>query len=391
MNHAHYLAWQYLRFHWIKTLVLTVSISLVLFIPLSMNFLVNKSAKRFSARAESTPLVVGTKGSATDLTLNTLYFKEPIADPLTFNELEMLQHDSVSAIPLHSQFEAKGFSIVGTSLDYLQFRSLQLAEGRPFVVLGECIIGADVSRSTGLTIGESLVTTPAGAFDVAGSFPLKMKVVGVLSASNTPDDQAIFVDLKTSWIIAGLAHGHQDLVAGPDSLLMSRSDTNVVANPSVLSYTEITDENLESFHFHGDISNFPVDAILVVPKNRRQSIQLRGRFEERTENVQMIVPLTIINDLVSTMFTIRDTVVAAGIVVATAALAIMALVFWHSLKLRQKEINTMKKIGGSNAVINSILGLEIGLIMGIGILLAGLGTMLFARFGLPLVESILTN
>ena len=214
MNQAYYVAWQYLRFHWVKTVILTLSISLVLFIPLGMNYLVNKSAKRFTARAASTPLVVGTKGSATDLTLNTLYFKEPVSDPLTFDELVRIQQDSILAIPLHSQFEAKGFRIVGTSLDYLRFRDLQLVSGRPFVVLGECVIGADVSLVTGLTPGETLITTPAGAFDVAGSFPLKMTVAGVLSPSNSPDDQAIFVDIKTSWIIAGLAHGHQDLVAG---------------------------------------------------------------------------------------------------------------------------------------------------------------------------------
>ena len=105
----------------------------------------------------------------------------------------------------------------------------------------------------------------------------------------------------------------------------------------------------------------------------------------------MIVPLTIVNELVNTMFSIRDTMVAAGIVVVVATLAIMALVFWLSLKLRQKEINTMKKIGGSSAVINSILGLEIGLIIGMGILLAGLSTLLFAQFGLPWMESFLTN
>jgi putative ABC transport system permease protein len=218
-----------------------------------------------------------------------------------------------------------------------------------------------------------------------------MTVAGILNPTGTADDKGIFVDIKTSWIIAGLAHGHQDLIEGPDSLLLTKSDSLLVASPSVLSYTEITEENLDSFHFHGDISEYPLDAILVIPESRRQSIQLRGRFEQRTDNIQMIVPLAIVNDLVDTMFSVRDTVVAAGMTVVGAALAIMTLVYWLSFKIRQQEINTIRKIGGANASIYSMLGIEIGLTVGIGILLALLATMILSRFGLPLVEGFLTS
>ena len=38
-----------------------------------------------------------------------------------------------------------------------------------------------------------------------------MQVVGVLEPSYTADDGAIFVDLKTAWVIQGLVHGHQDM------------------------------------------------------------------------------------------------------------------------------------------------------------------------------------
>ena len=34
---------------------------------------------------------------------------------------------------------------------------------------------------------------------------------GVLEPTGTADDRVIFVDLKTSWIMAGHGHGHQDL------------------------------------------------------------------------------------------------------------------------------------------------------------------------------------
>jgi putative ABC transport system permease protein len=391
MNPVIYLAWKYLTYHKAKTILLIISIALILFIPLGLNYLVNRSAEEFISRAVATPLVVGTKGSATDQTLNTLYFKEPSTDPLPYREFTSLQANAVMAIPLHTRFEAKGFRIAGTSLEYMTFRDLEIESGRLFTLLGECVLGAAVARATGLTVGETLISTPAGAFDVAGSFPLKMKVVGVLEPASTPDDQVIFTDIKTSWLIAGLAHGHQDVISGPDSLLLSKSDTNQVANASLLPYTEITEDNMDSFHFHGDISDYPVDAILVVPDSRREDIQLRGRFEERTDNVQVIVPERVISDLVTTMFSVRDSLVTAGIAVGLATMVIVVLVFWLSIKLRWPEINTMKKIGGSVKTINTILSLEIVFTIGISILVAVMITYLFGRFGLPLVEGLITG
>lgn len=391
MNPVIYLAWKYLSYHKLKTILLIISIALILFIPLGLNYLVNRSAEEFISRAVATPLVVGAKGSATDQTLNTLYFKEPATDPLPYQELTRLQDSAVMAIPLHTRFEAKGFRIAGTSLEYITFRDLQFESGRLFTLLGECVLGAAVAKATGLSIGETLISTPAGAFDVAGSFPLKMKVVGILKSASTPDDKVIFTDIKTSWLIAGLAHGHQDVISGPDSLLLAKSDTNLVANASLLPYTEITEDNLESFHFHGDVSDYPLDAILVVPNSRREEIQLRGKFEERAENVQIIVPERVISDLVTTMFSVRDSLVTAGIAVGLATMAIVLLVFWLSIKLRGAEINTMKKIGGSVRAINTILSMEILFTIGISILVAVVITYLFGRFGLPLVESLLTG
>ena len=63
------------------------------------------------------------------------------------------------------------------------------------------VIGADVAKQLSLKTGDSLISTPETVFDIAGIYPLKMNIVGVLKQSHTPDDRAVFVDLKTAWII----------------------------------------------------------------------------------------------------------------------------------------------------------------------------------------------
>jgi putative ABC transport system permease protein len=54
----------------------------------------------------------------------------------------------------------------------------------------------------------------------------------VLERAHTPDDLAVFVDIKTAWVIEGIGHGHQDLSRETDgTLIMQRSESGVVASP----------------------------------------------------------------------------------------------------------------------------------------------------------------
>jgi putative ABC transport system permease protein len=132
-------------------------------------------------------------------------------------------------------------------------------QGGLFALLGECVVGSQVADELGLAPGDQLLTDRENILDIAGLYPLKMNVVGVLAPSRTADDQAVFIDLKTAWVIQGLGHGHQDLSQETDeSKLLSRDEKSIVASAAVLPYTEITESNLDSFHFHGELDEFPL-------------------------------------------------------------------------------------------------------------------------------------
>jgi hypothetical protein len=76
-----------------------------------------------------------------------------------------------------------------------------------------------------------------------------MYVVGVLNSSHTPDDRAVFVDIKTAWVIAGLGHGHTDLATTTDQQnILEQRDGTIVASAKVVQYTEITPDNIDSWH-----------------------------------------------------------------------------------------------------------------------------------------------
>ncbi len=391
MNDVLYLAWRYLRFNWGKTVLLVSAISLVLFVPAGLHVVVEQGARTLTARAEATPLLIGAPGSAVDLTLSALYFRPPNLAAAEYRELQRVGDTGLAlGIPLHLRYTVRKQRIVGTTLDYADFRGLKVARGRWFGLLGECVLGAEAARILGAGPGDHVLSSAGSAFDVAGAFPLKMPVVGVLAPTGTADDEAVFVDLKTTWIISGLAHGHENVnqaLEGEQGVLEVQ-EGNVVANATVLSYTEITPENIDAFHFHGDPDNFPVDAIIAVPRNRRAGILLRGRYEEEGTAVQMLVPSAVVNEVLETMFSVRDYVLLGSIGVALATLVTAALVFVLSIRLRRREIETIRKIGGASRHLQGMLAAEILLVVTGGVLIAGILTAAVSRFGDLLVRFI---
>ena len=294
--HSLYVAWQYLRFHKVKAAVLIAALTLITFLPLAVHILVRASEVQMLDRSQATPLILGQKGSALDLVMNTLYFASKPPETISMGEADRIDETGFAfAIPIYNRYTARGFPIVGTTLDYMSFRRLEVASGRMLAVLGECVLGAAVADRLGLGQGDALISTPENPFDLAGVYPLKMQVVGVLKARHTPDDRAIFVDVRTAWVIEGLGHGHEDVATTRDpQVVLREEDGKLVATAKIVQYTEITQENMNSFHFHGDTGQFPLTSVIAVPHDDKSATLLRGRYLPETSAFQLIQPLGVV-------------------------------------------------------------------------------------------------
>ena len=292
MKQTLYLAWRYLAFHRFKTFILLTSITLILYLPVGLRVLVSQSAEQLTQRAEATPLIVGSKGSPLELVLNTLYFRSSVPEPMPYEEAQKVMDSGLApTVPMYVRFHAQGHPIVGTSIEYFDYRGLEVATGRIFAVLGECVLGSRVADALGARVGDFVISSPENLFDLAGEYPLKMTIVGILQPADGPDDDAVFVDIKTTWIIEGLGHGHQDLTEREAaSAVLSREGNRVVANASIVQYNEITPENIEAFHFHGDISQYPVTSAIAIPPDQKSSALLQGRYQAAEERAQIARP-----------------------------------------------------------------------------------------------------
>ncbi len=391
MREVLYLAWRYLLYHKLKTAILVASVTLIIYLPIGLQVLVQQSAEQLNQRAAATPLVIGAKGSPLELTLNTLYFRAEVPERIPFRQVERVAATGLAMpIPIYARFRARHHPIVGVGFEYFGFRGSLLQSGRFMAVLGECVVGAEVAEELHLGPGSSVVSSPENVFDLAGVYPLKMKVVGVLAPTGTPDDRAVFVDLKTAWIIEGLGHGHRDL-ADPSAAgdVLSREGGRLIANAAVHQFQEVGAENLESFHFHGDSSEFPITAVIAVPKDHKSETLLRGHYLGSSETCQIVQPAQVMDGLLATIFTVQGYVVLCIGLVGGATLATMVLVFLLSLRLRRREIETLVKVGGSRIRVALVMGSEMMGVLAAGLLLAGLLTLLTAWLGPALVPMLL--
>lgn len=360
-----YIAWKYIRYNKIKTATLVACITLISFLPLSLQLLLDKSEEQLMSRAVSTPLIIGAKGSSLDLVMNSLYFSNEIPELISMSASDRVEDTELALpIPLYVRFNARGNPIVGTTLDYFYFRGLKVSQGRQLALLGECVVGAKVAETLHLKPGDSLLTSPVNLFDLAGTYPLKMRVVGVLKKSHTPDDRAVFVDLKTAWVIQGLGHGHEDVTKLNDpTLIYQRTESNVAATARLYHYTEITKNNIESFHFHGNLLDYPITAVIAVPNDTKSGTILRGRYLSKEETLQIVKPEEVIDGLLQNIFRIKNVLDAVISVVALAMILSIVLVFTLSLRLRQREIQTILKLGCSRMTIARLLASEISIIV----------------------------
>ena len=391
MSGALYLGWRYLAHHRFKSSILIASITLMLFLPAATRMLVEDSATALTARADRTPLILGARGSELELVLNTLYFhaKSPAEiDNQVFVDAQSTR--LASFIPIHSRFHAQGAPIVGTSLAYFQFRGLTIAAGRQMGLLGECVIGANVAARLGLDPGDSIISSPETVFDIAGVYPLKMTVAGVLAASGTADDDALFVDVRTAWIIQGLGHGHTDLAdASAGAAVLSRRDDVITANASLTQYAEITAENIAAFHFHGSDETFPLTSVVAVPPDQKNATLLLGRYQD-DELLQLVAPGDVLDDLLETVFAVQNYVILGLAILSLATISVITLVFLLSQQLRRGEFHTLLRIGASKGYVAVLIASEIGFVFLISALLAA-GLMLVTRYyAMQMLQAILT-
>jgi putative ABC transport system permease protein len=376
MKQVFFLAWQSLRFNRLQSIILIFGLAVALYLPLAVNGLVARYQTGLLQRAATTPLVAGGLGSRFDLVLHALYFRGRVPRLLKMADVQAIRDTGYAQpIPLYVRYTARGAPVVGTTLDYFSFRHLRLARGEQLLQMGDCVVGAEAAAGLNLAPGDRLMTDPENLFDLAGSYPVKLRVMGVLAPARAPDDAAVFVDLKTAWLIEGLAHGHSDITGtnADAGVVLSRNATNVTANAALPEVTEVTPENISSIHYHGDPAEFPVSAVLPKAKDDKSATLLRGRYQGPEATVQILAARSVVEELLGLVFRIKRFFDANAALVAVATGLFLLLVVMLSLRLRRPEMETMFRLGCARGLMARLVAAELAAIGLVSVVLALIG------------------
>jgi putative ABC transport system permease protein len=115
--------------------------------------------------------------------------------------------------------------------------------------------------------------------------------------------------------------------------------------------------------------------VIALPYDFRSGVILRGRYLEREEPLQILVPGEVIDRLLGSIMRVARLLDAVVLVVGLAAALAVALAVFLSYQLRRGEVETVFKLGCRRATIARIIAVEVALVLGAGMVLAGLITL----------------
>lgn len=342
--------------------LLAASLGLAFGLPGATRAIVAAFEQELRGRADTAPLVLGAKGSRSDLVLHALYFGSVPPGEITAADRKAFDRQQLAeSAPLLAKATARGVPVIGTDGSYFRLRKLVLAAGGPIKRLGDCVLGSEAADRLGRRPGGRLATDARNLFSLSGGVPVRLRVVGVLAPTGTADDDAAFVSLETAWLIEGLGHSH----ANPQQ----SHDGNPDQDPA-RGFIEVTDENVGRFHFHGSRDRFPLTAVIARPRDEKARLLLVGRYLDGKQGVQLAEADRVVRELLDVALRLRRLFDASAAATALTALLLSGTVVALTLRLRRAEIRTMSRIGLSRGRIALLLGTEFGLIALTAILIA---------------------
>lgn len=361
MRQAFFLAYQYLLASKLRFIVLVVCTSIALSLPVNTFLAVELLSEKLTERGDNTPLLIGKKGNEFALTMNALYFRGNVKETLTMSVYqEAFDKYGALVLPLYIAHTASNTPIVGTNIDYFEARDLQLSQGRLFANLGEVVMGASAAADFNIQVGDSIRSDLQNLYNLAGSYPMTLTVVGILEASGTADDAAVMADLRTVWSLDGLLHGHEE-VTERNSLNGSSESENLEATAAIFMFSELSDENRDGFHLHGDIGDMPLSSLAVFPNEQQENDIILGHFA-LSEYYQAIVPVDIVDDILAIVLKLQHALGFYYGMLFLSTLFFYGLVLHLSLQLRHGELKLIRRIGGSKRTIRNLVFAEIILV-----------------------------
>jgi putative ABC transport system permease protein len=237
------LSWRSLRARPVQTLIPMIVMALA--IALSITVLALGDGVRRGIIQASDPfgvLVVGPKGDSQQLVLNSILLQGLPLGIIPYDIYAQLADDTRVrlAVPLAKGDNVGNAPIIGTSLDFFELRTalnappaFQLVSGDFFSEDFQAVLGSRAAAALGLAIGDTFRAAHGfGAGLASDEHEQVYTVVGILAASGTPYDSAVYTTVHSVWEIHAHQEGEAENPFAVDDSAAVDSLTSVLVQPT---------------------------------------------------------------------------------------------------------------------------------------------------------------
>ncbi len=341
--------------------LVAVSVSVSVLILLGVQQLREDARRSFSNALSGVDLIVGPRGSATELMLYSVFQIGRPSRNMGFNSfLDISRMPQVRwAVPIQLGDSYKGHPVLGTTPTlFAEFKSqgkgLQWAQGGAFgnpmdnpQAMNEVVLGAEVARRFGHQVGDSLVLThgAGGGPEDTDHDDHPLTIVGILAATGAPIDRSVLVPLE------GFESMHQGWGMG-------------ISPKSLKSAAAALPQTSEA----KELQPISVTAVWVGLHNRADVFSVRRKIESfNREPLMAVLPGVALDELWQVVKVVENSLVLIGALVVVSAMLSVAAVLLVAMSGRRKELAVLRAMGAAPVALLGFVLLESVLVCLLGI------------------------
>jgi len=359
-----------------SVLLTILAMSVSIFVLLGVEHIRTQTKESFNSTVSGVDLIVGARTGSLNLLLYSVFRIGSPTNNIDWETYQVITTNSkvAWAIPISLGDSHKGYRVMGTSTDYFKYfsygnkRQLDFAEGKPFSDLLDVVLGSEVARKLGYSLGDKIVLAHGlgkTSFSLHDDRPFK--ITGILATTGTPVDQTVHISLQ------GIEAIHIDWQQGvrmPGSNITTDQLESVTLQPKTITAFMLgLNSRMATFRVQRDINNY------------------------RQEPLSAILPGVALSELWQMMGILENTLrLISGLILIAALLGLSAMML-ASIREREHEIHLLRVIGAPptylflliemEAILISLFSLIIAL-SGLSLSLLLSGDFLVSSFGLQM-------
>ncbi|WP_372964659.1 ABC transporter permease [Marinobacter sp.] len=318
-------------------LTLTLSVTLLL----GIQYLRTEIRQSFTNTITGTDLIVGARSGQLNLLLYTVFHIGDATNNIRWSTYQHLEQDRRIdwAVPISLGDSYKGYRVVSTNEQFLErFRygdnhKLDMAQGIWFNELFDVVLGAGVARKLNHRVGNKIILSHGGGrTSFSNHTDLPFRVSGILEATGTPVDQAVYISLEA---MEAIHVGWESGVAIPGRTLSTSAAETRTFMPEAIT------------------------AVLLGLKSPIQTFQLQRELNQfRQEPLSAILPGVALSELWRMMGQFEKALLGISIfVVATSLVGLIAVLLTIQAQ-RHREVAILRAVGASPGLIASLYSIE---------------------------------